>query len=120
VVVNPLCLATSSGHRRKGPDAAKRTALSAAGAFYDYLFNQVETEAQSGRDRGHGFDPLLLRQFCVQEHRWTGTVPGAFTGLPGHGRQISFRLLHVFEFNVGLITPRENVWMDGAAIAAQL
>jgi hypothetical protein len=32
---------------------------------------------------------------------------------------ISFRILHVFEFRSGLIS-RENVWLDTAAIVAQL
>jgi steroid delta-isomerase-like uncharacterized protein len=57
--------------------------------------------------------------FCVIEHDWTGTVPGEFLGIPGHGRRITFRLLHVWEFRDGRIG-RENVWLDGAAIAAQL
>jgi predicted ester cyclase len=46
-------------------------------------------------------------------------VPGEFLGIPGHGRSISFRMLHVFEFADGRIS-RENVWLDGGAIAAQL
>ncbi len=49
----------------------------------------------------------------------TGTVTGSMLGLPGHGRRISFRILHVFEFKDGLIS-RENVWLDGAAIQQQL
>lgn len=40
-------------------------------------------------------------------------------GLPGNGRRITFRVLHVFEFRGGLIS-RENVWLDGAAIQQQL
>jgi predicted ester cyclase len=40
-------------------------------------------------------------------------------GLPGHGRRISFRILHVFEFRDGLVS-RENVWLDSAAIVSQL
>ena len=57
--------------------------------------------------------------FCVTEHRCTGTVPGQFLGIAGHGRRISFRLLHVWEFKTGRIS-RENVWLDSAAIVAQL
>jgi predicted ester cyclase len=49
----------------------------------------------------------------------TGNVVGSMLGLPGHDREISFRILHVFEFKDGLIS-RENVWLDGGAIAAQL
>jgi predicted ester cyclase len=40
-------------------------------------------------------------------------------GIPGNGRQIRVRVLHVFEFREGLIS-RENVWIDGAAAIAQL
>ncbi len=38
---------------------------------------------------------------------------------PGHGRPISFRILHVFQFREGLIS-RENVWLDTAAVVSQL
>jgi predicted ester cyclase len=40
-------------------------------------------------------------------------------GIPGNGRRITFRILHVFEFQTGRIS-RENVWLDGASVAAQL
>ncbi len=49
----------------------------------------------------------------------TARVDGEFLGLPGNGRRIHVRVLHVFEFRDGLIS-RENVWLDGAAIIAQL
>jgi steroid delta-isomerase-like uncharacterized protein len=49
----------------------------------------------------------------------TGVVTGSMLGIPGNNRRITFRLLHVFEFKDGLIS-RENVWLDGASIAAQL
>jgi predicted ester cyclase len=57
--------------------------------------------------------------FCVMEHDWSGTVPGEFLGIPGNGKRISFRLLHIWEFNDGLIS-RENVWLDSGAIVQQL
>jgi predicted ester cyclase len=57
--------------------------------------------------------------FCVVEHMWTGTVPGNFLGVPGHGRRISHRLLHVWEFRDGRIS-RENVWIDSGSAIAQL
>jgi predicted ester cyclase len=53
------------------------------------------------------------------EQVMTGTVIGEFLGLPGHGRRISFRIFHVFEFADGLIS-REQVWLDSAAIVDQL
>ncbi len=49
----------------------------------------------------------------------TGTVIGEMLGIPGNGRQVTFRILHVFEFREGLIS-REQVWIDTAAIVAQL
>ena len=49
----------------------------------------------------------------------TGTVIGSLPGLPGNGRRINFRILHVFEFRIGLIS-RENVRLDSAAIVNQL
>ena len=49
----------------------------------------------------------------------TGTVTGQMLGMPGNGRRITFRTLHVFEFRAGRIS-RENVWIDDAAVAAQL
>lgn len=49
----------------------------------------------------------------------TGTVIGALLGLPGNGRRISFRMLHVFEFRNELIS-RENIWLDTAAVIDQL
>jgi predicted ester cyclase len=58
-------------------------------------------------------DAMILEQLM------TGTVIGSMLGLPGNGRRISFRILHVFEFRDGLIS-RENVWLDSAAIVNQL
>ncbi|MBO0732485.1 MAG: ester cyclase, partial [Acidimicrobiaceae bacterium] len=46
-------------------------------------------------------------------------VVGSMLGLPGNGRRVTFRILHVFEFKDELIS-RENVWLDGAAIQQQL
>jgi predicted ester cyclase len=47
----------------------------------------------------------------VIEHAWTGTYDGEFAGIPGKGRRVSHRTLHVFEFKDGRIS-RENVWID--------
>ncbi|WP_328871273.1 ester cyclase [Streptomyces sp. NBC_00287] len=49
----------------------------------------------------------------------TAVVTGRFLGIPGNNRRITFRMLHVFEFTDGKIS-RENVWLDGGAIVAQL
>lgn len=57
--------------------------------------------------------------FCVVEHLWTGTVPGTLLGMPGNGRRISFRMLHVWEFRDGRMS-RENDWLDSGGIVGQL
>jgi steroid delta-isomerase-like uncharacterized protein len=85
----------------------------AALGFYDFLTTNIKTEEMVAKRSYHGDD------FCVIEHEWTGTVPGEFLGIPGHGRRITFRMLHVWDFRDGKIS-RENVWLDGAAITAQL
>ena len=87
--------------------------LAAAQGFYDHLIADIDTERMEPTRRYYGDD------FCVMEHQWTGTVPGSFLGVPGNGRHISFRLLHIWEFHDGKIS-RENVWLDGGAIVAQL
>ena len=85
----------------------------AAMGFYEYLTTNVATSRMAVNRAWYGED------HCTVEHQWEGTVPGEFLGIPGHGRSISFRMLHVFEFVDGRIS-RENVWLDGGAIAAQL
>jgi len=47
-----------------------------------------------------------------------GTVIGEMLGIPGHGRRVTFRILHVFDFRDGLVN-REQVWIDSGAIVAQ-
>ena len=85
----------------------------AAQGFYEYLTKNVQTEAMIPVRRYYGAD------FSVIEHATTVTVPGAFLGIPGDGRRITFRMVHIWEFRDGLIS-RENVWLDGASIVAQL
>jgi steroid delta-isomerase-like uncharacterized protein len=85
----------------------------AAQGFYEFLTSNIKTEEMVPTRTYYGDD------FCVIEHEWSGTVPGAFLGISGHGRRISFRMLHVWEFRDGRIS-RENVWLDGAAIREQL
>ena len=89
----------------QGPDAAK--------GFYDYLTSNVTTERMDVNHAWYGED------FCVIEHQCTASVPGEFLGIPGNGKRVSFRLLHVWEFKDGGIS-RENIWMDGNALVAQL
>lgn len=89
------------------------TGLDAAQGFYEMLTANITTERMDVNHAWYGED------FCVIEHQWHGTVPGEFLGVPGHGKQISFRMLHVWEFKDGQMS-RESVWLDGGAIIAQL
>ncbi len=81
--------------------------------FYEDLTANFLAESEEVRHRFVTGDAMILEQLM------TGTVIGSMLGLPGHGRQISFRILHVFEFRDGLIC-RENIWLDSAAIVTQL
>ena len=45
---------------------------------------------------------------AVIENLMTATVTGQFLGIPGNGKQVRFRALHVFEFRDGRIS-RENL-----------
>ncbi|MFN3744571.1 MAG: ester cyclase [Hyphomicrobiaceae bacterium] len=75
-------------------------------------------QQHSNRHHG-GHAPLVRGDFCVQEHQWSGTVPGSLLGVPGRGKHISFRLLHIWAFRDGKIS-RDNVWLDSVSIVAQL
>lgn len=91
--------------RLQGPAAAQR--------FYEFLDANIETERMDVNHARYGDD------FCVIEHQWHGTVPGTLMGIAGHGRTISFRMLHLWEFDGGRIS-RENVWLDTGEIIRQL
>jgi steroid delta-isomerase-like uncharacterized protein len=85
----------------------------AAQGFYDFLVQNFHTEVMVPTHTYYGDD------FCVVEHECTATVPGEFLGVPGNGRRITFRMVHVFEFRDGLIS-RENVWLDSGSVIVQL
>lgn len=88
-----------------GIDGARR--------FYEYLTSNFANERMDVVAENFG------DAFCVVEHECTGTVPGEFLGVPGGGERVTFRMLHVWEFADDRIT-REQVWLDGGAIIAQL
>src|ERR1700720_2408300 len=75
----------------------------AARGFYEELTANFRTEREQPLHRYFSGDAMVLDQ------EMTGTVTGTFLGLPGLGRRITFRVLHVFEFRGALIS-RENVW----------
>lgn len=88
-----------------GPVAAK--------GFYDHLVADLDNERMTPTREQYGED------FCVVEHECTAVVKGAFLGIPGNGRRVTFRMLHVWDFKDDAIS-REQVWLDGGSIAAQL
>lgn len=85
----------------------------AARAFYEHLTANFRTESERPTHR------FFTKTAMVLDQEMTGTAIGSFLGMPGNGRRITFRILHVFEFRDGLIS-RENVWLDGGAIQQQL
>ena len=85
----------------------------AIGERYGYLFANVKGEQADVLHRLYGDN------FVVDDKIWTATVVGDFMGIPGNGRRISVRVLHIFEFRDGRIA-RENVWLDAGAAIAQL
>lgn len=100
-------------HDVVGMPSGPVTGVEAARGFYEFLTRNIKTERMDVNRAWYGDD------FCVIEHQWHGPVTGEFLGVPGHGREISFRMLHVWEFKDDRIS-RENVWLDGGAIMAQL
>jgi steroid delta-isomerase-like uncharacterized protein len=100
-------------HDVVGNPAGPAHGVAAARDFYKHFTQDINTESMPLTRSYYGTD------FCVTEHQWIGTVPGTFLGVPGNGRRISFRVLHVWEFRDGRIS-RENAWLDGAGAIAQL
>jgi hypothetical protein len=90
------------------------TGKAAVRPFYEQLFADLKGEGVEPVARWYGDD------FLVDETLWTGFVEdGRCFGLPGKSGQVTFRLLHVFEFRDGLIS-KENVWSDVVAITASV
>lgn len=89
-----------------GPEGAR--------PFYEALFADLaDGEVQCVR-RLYGED------FLVDDSVWRGRAPGRPFGIEGRDRPLEFRLLHVVEFAADGAIARENVWVDLAAIQAQL
>lgn len=83
-------------------------------AYYELLFDSIKGESAEPLRRYYGDD------FLVDETLWHGRIEDGSPFLcPGSSGEVSFRLLHVFEFRDGKIG-REQVWCDLAAIQRQL
>lgn len=100
-------------HDDVGMPGGPITGKAAAREFYEHLTANFRTEGEETRHRYFAGESMILEQ------RMTGTVIGEMLGIPGNGRSVSFRILHVFDFRDGLIS-REQVWLDSGAIVAQL
>jgi uncharacterized protein len=85
-----------------------------ARVFYERMFADLAGEGITSVKRLYGED------FVVDESVWHGRAVGNPLGLAGHGRPLSFRILHVFEVAPDGKIRRENVWLDTAAIIQQL
>jgi hypothetical protein len=82
--------------------------------FYSEMFRDLRGESVAPVRRLYGDG------FVVDEAIWTGRIEdGKLFGCPGRSGKVSFRLLHIFEFE-GTQIRRENVWCDLAAIQQQL
>jgi steroid delta-isomerase-like uncharacterized protein len=88
--------------------------IDAARAFYQHLTANIRT---TGEKPLHRYE--TDQGAVVLEAEMSADVIGEFLGIPGHGRNITFRILHVFDFDDSLIT-REQVWLDTGSIVAQL
>lgn len=100
-------------HDEVGFPDTPRTGKDAAREFYRFLTANFRTEKEEPLNRFFDGDTMILEQ------NMTGTVIGEMLGIPGNGRRVTFRILHVFGFREGLIS-REQVWIDSGAIVAQL
>jgi hypothetical protein len=81
--------------------------------FYRSLFADL---------KGTGVEPLRRyygTNLLMDEVVWSGIAIGRPFGLDGRNRPVSFRLLHILEFEGDKIR-RENVWLDMASLFAQL
>lgn len=107
-------LAPDAEHDIVGYPTGPTVGRDAARAFYEGLFNDLSESRVETKRRLYGDN------FLVDESVWRGRAPGAPFGLEGRNRDLEFRLLHVVEFSDEGDIARENVWIDFAAIVAQL
>jgi len=100
-------------HDAVGFPGSPRTGKDAAREFYGFLTANFRTEGEEPVNRLFDGETMILEQ------NMTGAVIGELLSIPGNGRKVTFRILHIFDFRNGLIS-REQVWIDSAAIVAQL
>lgn len=107
-------LADDARHEVIPSPAGEVCGRDAARAFYTMLFASLRGEGVTPLRRLYGND------FVVDETLWRGhVVDGRPFLLDGRSGDVSFRMLHVFEFE-GERIKHEQVWCDLAAIRSQL
>jgi hypothetical protein len=107
-------LAPDAEHDIVGYPTGPTVGREAARTFYEGLFNDLSESGVETKRRLYGDG------FLVDESLWRGRAPGTPFGVEGRNRPLEFRLLHVVEFTDDGAICRENVWIDFAAILAQL
>jgi hypothetical protein len=107
-------LADDAEHDVVGWPAGPTRGRDAARAFYTTTFADLADGRVQTLRRLYGED------FVVDESLWRGRAAGRPFGVEGRGRPLAFRLLHVVQFDADGRIARENVWLDLAAILAQL
>jgi SnoaL-like domain len=101
-------------HDVVGFPGAPCSGIDAAKAFYEHLTANIRTTGEKPLNQFEASDGSL-----ILEAEMSADVIGEFLGIPGHGRNITFRILHIFGFNDSAIT-REQVWLDTGSIVAQM
>ncbi len=76
----------------------------AARELYRQMTSSVRMDEMQVVRRYHG------PAHCVIEQVYTATILAPYPGIPEGAQRVAGRMLHVFEFNNGLIS-RENVWV---------
>lgn len=107
-------LAEDVEHEIVGAPSGPLRGREAARGFYSRLFADLSGEKVTRLRRYYG------ENFVVDETLWEGRATGTPFGIPGHGRRIAFRLLHLFDLAPDGHIAREQVWLDHPAIVRQL
>ena len=107
-------LAPDATHDIVGYPTGPTVGHEAARGFYEKLFSDLSESKVTSLNRHYGTD------FMVDESLWEGRAPGKPFGIEGRNRPLSFRLLHVIQFNEAGQIKKEQVWLDMAAILQQL
>jgi hypothetical protein len=81
--------------------------------FYRVLLSELQINRFEPVRRWYG------ERHVTDEAVRHGTAVGPVFGIQGHGRALAVRILHVFEFDGGLIN-RESAWLDVAGLQRQL